>query len=266
MSEVQNAVALLAILIASAGLGMLVRSRLPERHTGRESIELIQLSITMLVTFASIVLGLLTYSVKGSFDASSNNMAALAGRVVRLDQCLRNYGSEGEPTRALLGVYTTSVIATTWPSQAPAAMDHAPRTAVRTSPHGMESVKLGEMLDHIGLMITSLQPEDAFHRQIAADCRDRFQDLMQARWLVIEQAHPTISRPFYLVLIFWLAVIFACFGLSAPRSGLVIAMMTLCAISITSAVYVVLDMDTPFTGLLAVSSEPMRSALADISR
>jgi hypothetical protein len=64
----------------------------------------------------------------------------------------------------------------------------------------------------------------------------------------------------------WLIVIFACFGLTGPRNGLVIVMIALCAVSIASAIFVILDMDNPFNGFIMISSEPMRSALVDVSR
>ena len=185
---------------------------------------------------------------------------------MRLDQCLRNYGPESDATRELLRRYTAAVIASTWPNETMSTGDYTPTTASPVSSRGMESPKLGELLNRIGITINELEPRDTFHQQVATNCRLRFQALVQARWLIIEQAHPTISRPFYLVLTFWLAVVFACFGLSAPHGTFVIAVMALCAVSITSAVYVILDMDTPFTGLLVISSQPMRNALADISR
>jgi hypothetical protein len=114
--------------------------------------------------------------------------------------------------------------------------------------------------------IRRLDPQDAFHRRLASDSLLRLQGLIQSRWHVIEQAHPTISEPFFMVLVFWLAVIYASFGLTAPHSGFVIAIMALSAISIASAVFAILDMDTPFTGPIVISSQPMRNALADISR
>ena len=130
----------------------------------------------------------------------------------------------------------------------------------------MESTSLGDILEHIGNALLRLDPADAFHRNVATASRSHFEALMQARWTVIEQARPIITRPFYLVMVFWLMVIFACFGLTGPRNGLVLAMIALCAISIASAIFVILDMDTPFSGFIMISSEPMRSALADISQ
>jgi hypothetical protein len=266
MSELGQAAILLVILFASAAVGLFIRPLLPEKHRSREHVEIVQLIITMLVTFASLVMGLLTYSVKGSFDAASDDMAALAGQIVQLDHALREYGPETDTARGMLRSYTAAVIATTWPDEPPPPGNYYLKNARPISPGGMESLDLGNILSRIGITIHKLDPQDDFHRGLASDSHARLQDLIQSRWHVIEQAHPTISRPFFAVFVFWLAVIFASFGLVAPRSGFVIAMMALCAISIASAVFVILDMDTPFSGVIMISSQPMRNALVDISQ
>ena len=68
---------LLILLSASAAAGFFVNSRLHEKHKSRDSIELVQLGITLLVTFAAIVLGLLTTSVKSAFDAAYSRAARM---------------------------------------------------------------------------------------------------------------------------------------------------------------------------------------------
>ena len=83
---------------------------------------------------------------------------------------------------------------------------------------------------------------------------------------MIEGALGSISPPFYWVLVFWLAVLFGAFGLSAPPNPLVTAVLALCALSITVAVFVILDMDEPYGGLFGVPSTSMRNALADMTR
>jgi hypothetical protein len=93
-----------------------------------------------------------------------------------------------------------------------------------------------------------------------------FERFLEQRWKVIEEAHSSISLPFYLMLMFWLAIVFGSFGLSAPRNALSHATILLGALAISSAVVVILDLDTPFTGILVVSSQPMRDALAHLSR
>jgi hypothetical protein len=265
MFEALDAVILLLLLVGSAGLGMVVKSRLPERHQSRETIELVGFVITLLVTFAALVMSLLIYSVKGAFDQGNTDMAAIAGHVVQLDQCLRNYGPETANARIDLRRYTEGVIASTWPGEARLRGEAHPATAPPVTPGGMESRKLGSMLNQIGLSVRHLTPANDLQRGMAASCLDDYRNLEAARWVVIEEARSTISVPFYLVLVFWLVVIFACFGLNAPRNAFVFIIMALCAVSIASAVFVILDMDTPFTGYLKISSQPMRNAFADIS-
>jgi len=103
------------------------------------------------------------------------------------------------------------------------------------------------------------------HQRLLGDCLNQFERLLDQRWKLIEEAHSSISLPFYLVLMFWLAVVFGSFGLTAPRNALSYTMILLGALAIASAVFVILDLDTPFTGSLVVPSQPMRDALAHLS-
>lgn len=261
-----NALILLILLMLSAAFGMFVKVRLPERHRSRETIDLVTLVVTMLVTFAALVMGLLTYAVKGGFDRDNADVSAVAAQIVQLDQSLRNYGPEAMAARIALRRYTESAIASTWPGQ-PLPPGVVRRSLiVPVAPERIESPRLGDVLNDIGQAIYRLVPRDALHRNLAASCIVNYRNLVAARWTLIENARPTISVAFYLVLVFWLVVIFVCFGLNAPRSSFVFIVITLSAVSITSAMFVILEMDTPFTGYILVSSQPMRNALVDISR
>lgn len=128
MNEAYDATILLIVLLVSAAVGMLVRRLLPETHRSRESIEIVQLVITMLLTFAALVMGLLTVSVKNSFDTANNDMASLAAQIVQVDQLLREYGPDTDAVRGLLRSYTASVIATTWTEETPPAGDYYTRS------------------------------------------------------------------------------------------------------------------------------------------
>jgi hypothetical protein len=59
-------------------------------------------------------------------------------------------------------------------------------------------------------------------------------------------------------------MIFGVFGLSSARNLVVSVTIVMCALSISSAVYLILDLDSPLTGLIRVSSGPLRSALSHI--
>jgi hypothetical protein len=76
----------LVILLGSSALGLFVRPLLSERHRRREVIEFVQLVVAMVMTFAALVLGLLTSSVKSSFDKVGNDLRTVAGELIQLDR------------------------------------------------------------------------------------------------------------------------------------------------------------------------------------
>jgi hypothetical protein len=66
--------------------------------------------------------------------------------------------------------------------------------------------------------------------------------------------------------LFWLTITFTSFGLFAPRNAMVVAVLFVCALSVASALFLVLEMDGPFDGVLKVSPEPLRSAYARLNQ
>jgi hypothetical protein len=68
------------------------------------------------------------------------------------------------------------------------------------------------------------------------------------------------------VLVFWLTMIFVSLGLFAPRNATVIAALCVCALSVAGAIFLILEMDSPFEGLMTISPEPLRSAYSGINQ
>jgi hypothetical protein len=141
-----------------------------------------------------------------------------------------------------------------------------PQRLLLNFPDTIESSVMGDMLEHIEREIRELEPHDPMHRRLSVTCIAQFERLMQTRWRIIEETGSSISTPFYVVLVFWLTVVFASFGLNAPRNVLSYTVIAMGGLAIASAIFVILDMDTPFGGLFSVSSQPMRDALAQLSR
>lgn len=267
MSELGDAVILLLILLGGSALGILVRPFLSEHHRARETTELIQLVMIMLVTFAALVLGLLTSSVKGSFDAVDNDLRSFSIQLIQLDRSLKQYGAATEPARVLLRSYTAAAIASTWTTEPQPAGDYYPkRVSTPASADSIESPILGEMLGHLEADLRELEPGDPRQRRLALTILNQYELLMRMRWKLIEEAHSSISMPFSIVLSFWLFIVFTSFGLSTPQNILAYITIFLGALSIASVVFVIFDLDTPFSGLFMVASQPMREALAQLSR
>ena len=162
MQDPVYSVVVFAAMCVSATIGFFIHSRLSEKHRAPESIALVQLMITLLVTFTAIVLGLLTTSVKAGFDAAYTARGDDAAQLAQLDRCLRDYGPETAPIRGQLRGYVAAVIASTWPDE--------PRPAGVAFPDPAKMPRIGELpllsdvLSDVGRGVNGLQPTDSFHR------------------------------------------------------------------------------------------------------
>jgi hypothetical protein len=222
--------------------------------------ETMQLMIGMLVTFAALVLGLLTASVKTTFDQAGYERRDYALQLTQMDQCLRNLGPAGDEARALLRQYTAGVIASTWPHEPrPTGVDfpdtsHMPITGA--------SPVLGGLLNRIDMQLRATQSADPVRMSLLQDCLADQRSVMLARRTVIESVGSKVSRPFLGILVFWLMVIFSAFGLVAPRNSVSLLGILLCAISLSTVMFIIADLSEPYRGLFAISSDDMRDALA----
>ena len=264
MGDIWSSLLLFILLCGSAGIGFFANSRLPERHRSKESMEVVQLANTLLVTFIAIVLGLLTTSVKSGYDLAYNARGDYAAQITQLDRCLRDYGPDTAPIREQLKSYVATIIARTWPSEPPPVGVSYPD--ISQMARIGENPILVEMINEVGRETRLLQPTDPLHRNLLAACTEQFGDVIKSRWKVIEGLRPSISAPFYWVLVFWLVILFASFGLRAPPNPMIVSIIGLCALSVTSAVFVILDMDRAYGGLFGIPSTAMRNALADMMR
>jgi hypothetical protein len=253
----------LALLCLSAAAGRYVRPRLPEPYRARDTMETMQLVIGMLVTFAALVLGLLTASVKTSYDNAARDRHGYALHLTMLSRCLRDYGPATSLARTELRSYTAAVIASTWPDEPPPPGVLYPNTA--GMPIVGASPVLGELMDRIGQQIRGLDPRTPLEVNTAADCRATYRAVLGARLIVIEDAGTSFSRPFFWILVFWLMIVFLVLGLAAPPNRLAQLGILLCAISLSSAIFVITDLSRPYRGLMSISSQDMRAALAEMT-
>ena len=110
--------------------------------------------------------------------------------------------------------------------------------------------------------LLELAPRDEAQRWLQSRALQLGGDLAEERWLLAAESEGSVPRPFLAVLVFWLAILFAGFGLFAPRHATDVAALLVCALSLAAAVFLILEMDRPFAGLVTVSAAPMRTALA----
>jgi hypothetical protein len=256
--------ALFFVLCGAAAFGSFVKAKLPERHRSAETMALVQVTISLLVTFTSIVLGLLTGAVATEFQQASRNDGVFAGQLVQVDQCLRDYGPETAHMRQQFRGYVAAVLASTWPDEPPPKSISYPDMS--KDPVLGEGVSLTTLLNTIRTELREVSPKNAVQERVLADCTAEFSSFQRSRWDIIEESTSSISPPFYGVLSVWLVILFASLGLIGrpnPVSGIIVV---LSALSIAVAVGVISDLDQPYGGLFSIPSTATRNALADMVR
>jgi hypothetical protein len=240
-----------ACTFGAALLGMRLRTTLPEHQLDAESRDTVKVGIGLIATMTALVLGLVTASAKSSFDEVSTTVKQFATQILTLDRTLARYGSETGEIRKGLQRAVGARIDMIWPQDSkPASLD----------PMRVPGV------EGLAAAIRGLKPHDDSQRALQARALDLAEALLQARWLVLAGTGASVPMPFLAVLLFWLTITFASFGLFAPRNAMVVTVLFVCALSVGSAVFLVLEMDGPFDGLLKVSADPLRSALGHMNQ
>ena len=233
-------------------LGIWLRTVLPKHYFDAESRDTVKVGIGLIATMTALVLGLVTASAKSSFDDVNTALKQSATQVLALDRPLARYGSETSEIRKSLQRAVGARIDAIWPqdSSKPASLD--PMSA-----SGVEG---------LADAIRGLKPHDDSQRALQARALDLAEAILQARWLVIAGTGASVPVPFLAVLLCWLTITFASFGLFAPLNAMVVTVLFLCALSVGSAVFLVLEMDGPFEGLLRISADPLRAAYAHLNQ
>lgn len=254
MSSISVSCIVFACIFGGTLLGMILRALLPETHLSAESKDVVKLGMGLIGTMTALVLGLLIASAKSSFDTQRNGLAQLSANLILLDRALAHYGPESKDAREMLRASVADMLQHTWPQENP--------------PSGQAEAKVGTEGRYEGLYekIQELAPKNDAQRAMQAQAIKTVADIAQMRWLLFSQKGSSIPTPFLVVMVCWLTLILASFSLFAPSNATVFTTLLVCALAVSSAIFLILELDRPFEGLLQVSGEPMRNALSLLGR
>jgi len=249
MSSIASSSIVFAIVFGGALLGMFLRKILPQNHLSDDSKGIVMIAMGLVATMTALVLGLLISSAKSSFDALSHDITGTSSDVILLDRTLGLYGTETKEARDLLRSAVANALGSMELKQnvAPAHLAVSTRDT-----------------DSIFEKIQGLLPKDDRQRSLRADALSTLREIRRTRWLIYEQRVTSISIPMLIILVLWLTLLFISFGLYAPANGTVVTSLVVAALSVSCAIFLILELYTPYHGLIKVSSETLRAALAQL--
>jgi hypothetical protein len=233
-------------LVGAVLLGRALRRLLPEDHLTADSRDTIKLAMGLVATMTALVLGLLVSSAKGAYDTKRSEVIQMAAKVAFLDRVLGLYGQEAAEARAGIHEAVEEAVRQMWPEE----------TGVRT--HLAPNTQTGNV---VYSAIQGLSPHDDAQRKLKEEAITLATDFAQLRSLLAAQSFASISEPMLIILVSWLVVIFLGFSVLAPPNATVMFALMVSALAVSGAIFLILELDQPFAGLIRISSEPMLNAL-----
>jgi Protein of unknown function (DUF4239) len=248
--KLRNPIALsflaLACIIGGIVLGALLRGQLPEQSLAGDAKDVVRLGTGLIGTIAALVLGLLIAAAKSSHDTQNAQIRQMTANIILLDSLLAEFGGEARVPRELLRQVVINLVNRVWHDSRPNVV--APYEASTEA-------------EAFSAQIQRLSPQTEAQHSLHARMIKMTTDLWRTRLLLFTEKDDALPMPFLVVLVFWITIIFASFSLFAQPTPMVIGELLVFALSVSGAIYLILELSQPFGGLMQIRSEPLRNAL-----
>jgi len=241
----------LATIFGGVLIGRLAARRLPDRHLGTETQSVVTVSVAVIGTLSALVLGLMITSANSSFSARSDEVRELSLQLIRMERNLRRYGPEADDARTKLRAWAIAKTQQLFPQNG------------QPPPSSEQTIA---MLESVQDAILALTPKDERQKYLRTLCATLSSTLIQARWSLEQRRGHSVPVPFLVLLIFWLSIVFASFGLFAPANPTALVALFLCSVAVSGGIVLIEELDNPLSGFIRVPSDSMRKALVEIAQ
>ncbi len=230
-------------------LGLFLRVHLRDRDFIDKPPEVVKLGVALISLVAALLLSLQLSSAKASFDSLTDEVSQISGDVMLLDRTLARYGPEAQPIRDRIKVSAGRALEGLWPAE---PMSHADVTA--------------NLLTDMSIFnaFQMLSPKTEAQQLLKSHAVETAFSIGRTRVLMAAQQSKTVNFPMMVLLIFWLTIVFVSYGIFAPRKSSAMVFLCIFAVALAAAVFLLIELYTPFSGVLRVSDAPLRTAIAQL--
>ena len=238
------------LVFIGATVGMRLRRALPLDHLGADTKDTMRLAIGLVVTMTSLVLGMLVSSGKTFYEGQKNVVAQMSSDIILLDNLLESFGPESKDLRVQLRHTLEDSIDRIWPNKDSQLSELKPKDFSR----------------NINAQVDVLVPKNATEASAKAQIVTTVQGLKKTYWLMFLNSEQTsVSIPLLMVVTFWLVTIFISFGIFAPPNSTVMLTLLICALAVSAAIFIIMDLYSPFSGVMRISPVALRDALSQMA-
>lgn len=244
------AIGMISFTCISSGIfvGVVLKRFLPVSHLTNDSRDTIKVGAGAIASLTALVIGLLVGSAKTSYDAIDRGVVHFSAKLMHLDRLLMSAGPEADGIRKDLKQYVIRSKKLIWPE---GTSDH----------QDLPGLARSTQLENIWSRISELPARTESQKQLIQQALHVIDDLKQSRWIMVEESHGSLPIVFLVVLLLWLFLHYLSFSLIAPNNATTITVLLVCAISMSSAIFLIMELNSPMHGLIQISSAPVEKAL-----
>jgi hypothetical protein len=248
------AIVIFLLTLAAGYAGLQVQKQLADIHKTGESRGVVGQIAGLLTLLLALVLGTLIGVSFAYFSTQKTELEGFASQVLRLDQALAQYGPETKPLRDKIKAGIQKGYDTFW-----GGGDADPSLLSVEAPLANAQ--------GISDFLATLKPQtDAQKAALAA--ANQYASMVETSRLLmsLQVASGPVSWVLIAIMVFWTVALFFGIGLFAEPNGLVIAALAFGAASIAFAMFLILELGLPYTGMLKVSPAALQQAIIYIDK
>jgi hypothetical protein len=237
------------LTFGSGVLGLYLKRLLPERHMSTGSREMIGAVMGLVSLLLALVLGTLVGSAYGFFAAQKANIEALCARALELDLAFRQYGAETQPLRETLRESMTAAHDAIWGDVG------AYRRQFDLGAYMPRFEKWNEA-------VASLSPHAPAQTQLLTSVIAGSSGYQETRMLTSLQLASPVSWALVVIVVSWAMLLFCGFGVLSGLNGTSAAALAFGSFAVASAIFLILELSQPYTGLIRIPPDSMEQTLA----
>ncbi|MBV9290740.1 MAG: hypothetical protein JO288_23475 [Hyphomicrobiales bacterium] len=254
MNLVLVSILIFVVTLGAAVLGLFVHQRLPPEEKNESARSIVGQVAGLVSILLAIVLGTLIGTSFGFFGGQKTALEGLSAQILELDQALAQYGPETKPARDRLKEAAQHAYDAFW-----GGGEVDPKILTVADPMaGWQATKA---------FLGTLNPTTEAQKQAVASANTLANQIEHGRILMnLQVASQPVSAGLIIVLVVWAVVLFFAMGLFAESNRVVVAALVFGALCVGFAIFLILELGQPYTGLFRVSPAALQEAIANIDK
>jgi hypothetical protein len=239
------------VVFAGGALGLALQRILPDESTTGGPRDMIGAVVGLLTLLSALTMGLLIWTAYAVYAGQNAAIQNLAAKVLQLDLALSDYGPDALPVRKNLRDVVGKTVDEIWGAKATDADFAATNFAA-----AVRNLRDREKA------LADLHPSTDAQKEALAIANSTVDAIGQARLQMSFALASPVSYPLIMIVVGWGVFLFCGFGLMSKGHAMSLVAVIVGAIAVASAVYMILDLSSPYSGIFRASSAPLEQVLA----